>query len=456
MTGNNRAGLPTLCLATVLLLLDCGCGRPSEFHASGPQAPVYVNISPKSLSVKRGASVGFAVTVINAKDATVNWSISEGSAGGGISTSGVYTAPNIDGDYHVVATSKEDPTKSATASVSVGSDAFTATGQMAYARSGHTATLLTDGRVLVAGGFGLSGIESHAEIFDPVQGVFHTAGTMTRVGHTATRLMNGDVLFAGGVTDISLQTQVATVSAEIFNSATGLFQPTGNMIVPRKFFAATLLQDGRLLITGGITANEAFTNTAELYDPKSGTFSLAARMNYEWFYHSATLLTNGKVLLAGSGDAELYDPATDSFRIINGVQGGGGGVAKTLLSDGRVLITGGISNYASMYVGPSEIFDPVTEHFSFSGALTLARWEHTATLLPNGSVLIAGGSVDAEADDLPTDTTEIYDPAKGTFSPGPEMLYPLSGHSATTLSDGSVLITGGAGQVISAAAQIFD
>ena len=213
MTGSNLAGLSTLCLATVLLSLECGCGNPAQL-----QKPVPVS--------------------------------------------------------------------------NPGAHAFRATGPMAYARSGHTATLLADRRVLIAGGYGLSTIESHAEIFDPVQGAFQAAGTLTRGGHTATRLSNGDVLFAGGVTaDPNSQTPVATASAELFRTATGLFQPTGNMIVPRKYFASTLLLDGRVLVTGGITANEEATDTAELYDPKSGTFSLAAKMNYPWSNHSAFPVT---------------------------------------------------------------------------------------------------------------------------------------------------------------------
>ncbi len=302
MTDSNLAGLSTLCLASVLLSLECGCGKTSQTEppVPSPQGLVSVHITPSSFYLKQGASMSFTVAVFHAKDPTVNWSIQEGPPGGAISTSGEYTAPYVDGDYHVVATSKEDPTKSATATVTVGAHAFTATGQMAYARSGHTATLLADGRVLIAGGSGLSGIESHAEIFDPVQGAFHTAGTVTRVLHTATCLANGDVLLAGGVTDVSSQTWVATASAELFKAGTGVLQPTGNMILPRKNFTATLLQDGRVLITGGITANEAGTNTAELYDPKSGTFSQTPKMNYVWSYHSATLLLNGKVLPCGT------------------------------------------------------------------------------------------------------------------------------------------------------------
>ncbi len=148
--------------------------------------------------------------------------------------------------------------------------------------------------------------------------------------------------------------------------------------------------------------------------------------------------------------AELYDPATDSFTIINGAPRVGVNATVTLLADGRVLIAGGFANYEDMYVGPSEIFDPATGQFSSSGALAVPRLDHTATLLPDGNVLMAGGLVDAEGDNPPTDTTEIYDPVKGTFSLGPPMLYSLAGHTATLLSDGSVLIAGGEVQ-----AQIF-
>ena len=371
----------------------------------------------------------------------MKWSIAEGASGGEISAAGAYVAPETDGDYHVVATSNQDPTKSATAEVSVAANAFTATGNLLYSRTLHTATLLSDGQVVIAGGDGANGVEAHVEEFDPVQGKFHITGSVMRVYHTATLLKNGDVLFAGGSNS---QSTPGSNSAELFNPVSESIQPTGSMLLARRYHTATLLDDGRVLITGGMVPNgssESPTATAELYDPATGTFSQAANMNEERAFHSATLLPDGKVLVIGDGSAEIYDPTTDSFTLTSNAPAARFASVATALADGRVLITGGATDYNDLYAGPSEIFDPGTGQFTPTGALLAPRTDHTATLLADGRVLVAGGFSDPEAD-YPDNDSEIYDPATGSFSPGPNMLGYRADHTTTLLSDGSVLIVG--------------
>jgi hypothetical protein len=146
---------------------------------------------------------------------------------------------------------------------------------MTTTRFFHTATLLADGRVLVAGGY-----DSHyaplasADLYDPKTGTFSPTGSMAgaRGLHTATLLSDGRVLIAGGGPWGSmLLTASYLASAELYDPKTGTFSPTGSLATARAWHTATLLADGRVVIAGG--AGSAFLASAELYDPKTGTFS---------------------------------------------------------------------------------------------------------------------------------------------------------------------------------------
>ena len=207
---------------------------------------------------------------------------------------------------------------------------FTAGGNMITPRFLHTATLLLDGRVLVAGGDSsyLPGqtAESSAELYDPTNGAFSPAGNMAtpRDGHTATLLPNGKVLIAGGGPRIN-GAGYSLASAELYDPTTGTFARTGDMNVERTLHTATLLNDGKVLIAGGLRrvvgsslSDITFLASAELYDPLTATFSATGSMN-DALADTATLLANGKVLITrGNPDgpppylssAELYDPST--------------------------------------------------------------------------------------------------------------------------------------------------
>jgi WD40 repeat protein len=208
------------------------------------------------------------------------------------------------------------------------------------------------------------------------------------------------------------------------------FVQTGSMSVARDGHAATLLQNGQVLITGGGSAS------AELYDPTTQAFTATTgSMMVARTGHSATLLDKstlpnyGKVLVAGGGDqtAELYDPAVGTFTATTGTMVTLRlGQTATLLQDGQVLVAGGGSATA-------ELFNPSTGNFTATGSMTVSRTGHTATLLADGRVLITGG-MDASA--------ELYDPASGTFTSTGSMSEGRSGHTATLLADGTVLVTG--------------
>ena len=200
-------------------------------------------------------------------------------------------------------------------------------GPMTKGRADCSATLLPDGRVLVAGGSG----DTSAELYDasttfPPAGTFSATGNMTlaRCGHTATLLANGKVLIAGG-RDCSFGMPVSTATAELYDPARGTFTPTGSMVVRRIQHTATRLPDGRVLVTGGTDNGQEAVPSAELYDPQSGTFTLTFGAPLARYSHSATLLADGTVLLIGGyagglatvpvprASTELYDPKTDLF-----------------------------------------------------------------------------------------------------------------------------------------------
>jgi hypothetical protein len=272
----------------------------------------------------------------------------------------------------------------------VAAGTWSTTGSMTAARS-TTATLLTDGRVLAAGGCGAFDIFddcltvlASAELYNPATGTWSATGSMSvaRWFHTATRLLDGRVLVAGGFDSAFAN----LTSAELYDPATGTWSPTGSTSVGRFGFIATLLLDGRVLVAGG----GANGTSAELYDPITGTWSATGSTSF-LFSGPATLLMDGKVLVVArfGTSAALYDPATGTWSA-TGSTSFGSFVTATLLQDGRVLVAGG----GGFEGGGVELYDPTTGMWSVAGG-TLACCHPTATLLQDGRVLGTGGSPDA-------------------------------------------------------------
>jgi WD40 repeat protein len=307
------------------------------------------------------------------------------------------------------------------------------TGSMTVARYRPTATLLSDGQVLIAGGRSNSADTNSADLYDPAAGVFTPTGSMTgaRDGATATLLPDGRVLVAGGWNG-----GTPLRSAEIYDPATGRFTVTGSMSVTHASFTATALPDGRVLVAGGYGGGAS----AELYDPNSGTFSPTGFMSTPRSYHTATLLSDGRVLIAGGFDssnnslatAERYDPATGMFTPTGSMAHARESHRATLLTNGQVLVEAGWDG--SNVLSSAELYDPTTGTFSTTGPLTNARFSADALRLTNGQVLVAGGS---------NNTLELYDPSGGSFSVVASMATRRVDDTATLLPDGSVLIAGG-------------
>ena len=312
---------------------------------------------------------------------------------------------------------------------------FVPTGSMSESRGVHTATLLNNGKVLIAGGEqdAATVFLASAELYDPTTRSFSPTGNLdtARWAHTATRLNDGKVLIAGGENKNGTLTD-----AELYDPSTGTFSPTGDLNTPRSFHTATLLNNGMVLIAGGC----CYVASAELYDPTTGTFSPTGSLNVGREYSTATLLKDGKALLvggnAGQGDlasAELYDPTTGTFTTTGSLSSGERYQAATLLSDGTVLITGGID-----FPMVAELYNPTTGTFAVMGPL-MARWLHSSTLLGDGTVLVAGG-FDGTND---VSSAQLYGPATGTFSLTGSLNTARWQQTATVLNDGTVLIAGG-------------
>ena len=324
---------------------------------------------------------------------------------------------------------------------------------MVTARWRHTATLLLSEKVLLAGGVGSLDALASAELYDPLAttleatGLFMATGSLAtaRFGHTATLLPSGKVLIAGG-TGISYSS--ARSSAELYDPVEGTFTPTGSMATARWFHTATLLPSGKVLIAGG-WESDGFEGTpfasAELYDPVAGTFTSTGSMTTARQGHTATLLPSGKVLIVGGWpnslpSAELYDPVAATFTPTGSMTTGRQGHTATLLPSGKVLIAGGWEGVGNPFAS-AELYDPLTGMFTPAGSMTTGRSDHTATLLPSGKVLIAGGFEPLAA----LASAELYDPVATTFTATGSMTTGRFEHTATLLPNGDVLVAGGSG-----------
>jgi hypothetical protein len=405
-------------------------------------------------------SVRQFVATLSGPDTAVTWRLEEGEAAGSVTSAGVYTAPPTTGIFHVIASSTAQPADSATATVTVVNSGFTPTGSMHAPRSGHRATLLSDGKVLV-----VNGDDGSAELFDPKTGTFALTGSMTtpRYGATFTLLANGKVLVAGGYGPGSSGPLPRLLAAELYDPQSGSFTLTGNMGVGRVLHTATLLANGRVLIAGGTDRSDgggAATASAELYDASNGTFMPTGSMNSDRAQHTATLLNSGKVLIAGGWNghaadapddppwdplfAESFDPSSGTFIPTGSMSTTRIGHAATLLADGKVLLLGGMPSVQNIDTQPpaaqyAEIYDPTTQVFSGLDDLVVSRQGYTVTLLQSGVALLAGGKVL----DVVVPTAELLSPTTGALSTTGGLGTERVGHTATLLKDGRVLVTGG-------------
>lgn len=344
--------------------------------------------------------------------------------------------------------------KVTTNTVNVPGPGFYSTGNMNQGHYLHSATLLSNGLVLIAGGYNSNGT---AELYDPATGTFSFTGSLhlPYTYHTATLLGNGKVLIAGGY---EYNTATYLASAELYDPSTGTFTTTGSMAQGRRHHTATLLPNGKVLIAGGYAGSSASQlASAELYDPATGTFTTTGNLNRGRNWHTATLLPNGKVLVAGgypAPTAELYDPDTGTFTNTGSLNQGRYIHTATLLPNGKVLIASG-HDFSNNNLTSAELYDPTTGAFALTGSLSEGRPYHSATLLQEGKVLIASGYDYWTSTDL--SSAELYDPVTGTFTGLGNLTADRGYHTATLLSNGKVLLAGGGQQSsVLSSAELFN
>ncbi len=319
---------------------------------------------------------------------------------------------------------------------------WTATGNMVTPRSGHTATLLPDGKVLVEGGAGISSVLASAELYDPSTRRWAATGNMitSRASHTATLLPNGKVLVAGGYDHINAITGFDIVaSAELYDPSTGRWTATGSMVTPHWGHTATLLDDGKVLVAGGELGNRMLAS-AELYDPSTGAWTATGNMVTPRSFHTAALLPDGKVLVAGGGlgsralaSAELYDPSTGRWSATGNMVTPRTGHTATLLPDGMVLVAGG--DGIDSAGASAELYDASTGKWNSTGGLVASTAAQPATLLLDGTVLVVSDA----------GTASLYHPDTGSWT-APGITVTRHDDTATLLPDGAVLVAGGWGR----------
>jgi Kelch motif len=351
------------------------------------------------------------------------------------------------------------------------------TAAMKAARAQFTATLLPDGRVLVAGGVDSSNDETKhalasAELYDPRTATWTATGSMKwpRAFHTATLLKGGKVLAAGGYcTALTLKTcpsvedpDGAIAAAELYDPKTGRWTETGSMTTTRFLDTATLLPDGRVLVAGAEHAPDEHLTSTEIYDPAAGKWTATGSMITGRWQHFAVGLGDGRVLIAGgigpvAASAELYNVRTGTWTATGGpISGRAQGGTAALLATGKVLLAGGDGGGDHM-LATAELYDPATGMWTQTGAMSGQRVESAFAMLSDGKVFVVGGFAVPGGPDPLLATAEIYDPNTGAWSPAGAGSIGSFDLTATSLPDGEVLVVGGLVQAgVTSSAELFD
>ncbi|HIV71130.1 MAG TPA: hypothetical protein H9903_09380 [Candidatus Aquabacterium excrementipullorum] len=328
---------------------------------------------------------------------------------------------------------------------------------MRTAREGHTATVLPDGTVMIAGGTGADGHAIRSvEIYDPARNTWTAAEAMNtaRARHTATLLNDGRVLFTGGIDETTYLDH-----AEVFDPrANTWFHVPALPDVRRANHTASLLPDGKVLVAGGIgfPAEEDLEDTltfdtTEIFDPATETWSHGPTMAVGRQMHTATRLTDGSVLFVGglsdaggNSSAERYDPRARRFIPAGALTSVRWLHSASVLPQGKdagqVLVAGGYDASGSM--AGAELYDPAANAWRPGPAMTSAHHNHTATVLRSGAVLVSGGIGKATS----PPPAQLYDPAAGTWAAVPAVKAERYNHTSTLLPNGSLLVVGGSDQ----------
>ncbi len=376
------------------------------------------------------------------------------------------------------------------AGLRLAAEGFQPTGSMKAARLFHTATLLNDGRVLVTGGadplslklfggdYGFSSMAS-AEIYDPASGTWSEAASMTepRGGHTATLLPNGEVLVAGGaspgpyLSESGLANFSSVTSAAIYNPARNDWRAVDPVKIAHVFHSATLLPDGRVLIAGGdfdyngfYGKPELFSYETEYFDPAREAWSPGGPFSTYTFFpnqtgrfgHGALLLPDHRLLVVGGrevvphpwgsvaidfGNTELFRPGTGTWKPAATMATACFRPVLHLLNDGTMLLAAWYT-----YFSIAARYDPVLDRWSSAPASAQVHVSGCGVSLADGRLLVAGGLVGSEIADAsnpPIVSCEIFSPLTRQWNPAGPMKTGRANGTLTRLQDGRVLAAGG-------------
>ncbi|MBI3298308.1 MAG: hypothetical protein HYZ75_09105 [Elusimicrobia bacterium] len=301
-----------------------------------------------------------------------------------------------------------------------------------------------------------------------------------RYNHTMTLLPDGNVLLVGGMNTAG--TPLATV--EVYRTTNPAYIALTSLPIARASHTATLLPDGRVLVSGGIApaisaancdAGAVICSVGVVFDPRTTQWTNVGAMQVPRFNHTATLLPNGRVLITGgqtttagavTTDCDLFDPQTNSFTTTACGSAGvmsmeRAGHTASLLHNGRVLAVGGYRAAGGGFAVTTEVYDPVANGWSAGPALIQARAWHSATQMGNQKVLIAGGANNFNALENQgiLSTVEIFDANSNTISPAAPMAARKMHHTANLVGEGRVNIYGGLGNITTSyflGSQVFE
>jgi hypothetical protein len=338
---------------------------------------------------------------------------------------------------------------------------WTPTGSFVYQRYYHTATVLPSGNILATGGRDGRLALNTCELFDPAgdagRGRWSERAPMAsnRERHTATLMPFGRVIVAGGLDDIPIRT------CEMYDWQLDRWVAMESMIDVRYEHTATLLRDGRLLVVGSKNYDRGFTGCEIFYLPmlRDESDPLSAPASGEWRStgslhagrgkHTATMLSDGRVLVTGGvsnyvpvTSCEIYDPSTESWTAVASMHVAREGHTATLLPDGRVMVTGG----AGYEETSCEVFDPGTNggqgSWMLLAPMQMGRRNHAAALMKDGILLVTGAWVLGQG----AQSCEVFEtsaPASSVWKTVASMNWERSNHTLTSLTDGRVLAAGG-------------
>jgi hypothetical protein len=318
-------------------------------------------------------------------------------------------------------------------------------------RSGHTATVLQDGRVLVAGGLGVSEPLTSSVIFDPSSGQWTVVGSLSngRYDHTATLLSDGRVLVVGGCCASGSK---ALDTGEVFDPGTGRWTTTASMRFVRTSHAAGLLPDGRVLVVGGGDETGVMTS-AEIYEPTSGAWTAGPSMNVARSAHRIDRLPSGNLVVLGGcctpdafASAEIFEVERNQWSTI-----------QLSSPEGTTIFAAGILDNGLLYAvttGPTEsgsvtvaTLDEATREWSaLSSQSTVAfRSIPDAASLPGGRVLLSGDTVPPGAGQnaVPSAAAVVFETETSSWRVTGATSTPRVGSTIALLPGGRVLATGG-------------